>query len=499
MKIGRSAGLLLPIFSLPGPHGIGTLGREAFAWIDFLAEAKQTFWQVLPVGPTGYGNSPYQSFSSFAGNPYFIDPDLLAEDGLLTPSEYRDTFRDVPPGRVDYGALFLQKEPLLRKAVSRLYESPPPELGRFFAAESSWLEDYALFSALKREKHGAPFWEWSAGEREGDSLALEDAGIRLSEEIRYEKGVQYLFFSQWEKLKRYAAKRGVRLFGDLPFYVSADSADVFFHRSEFFLDAKGAPTRIAGCPPDAFAVSGQLWGNPIYRFDVMKENGYRFWISRLAFSLGMFDLLRIDHFRGFDAFYTVAAGAKDAHDGTWQQGPGEDFFRCVQKALGDLPLVAEDLGFVTESVKNLLRAADIPGMKVLQFAFDSREAGDYLPYRYPLQSVVYTGTHDNDTLHGFIRHAAQKDIAYAMRYLWAKSEEELCRNMMLAALASPSDLSILTVQDLLGLGSEARINTPGTSDGNWEFRLRHLPGEKEARFLAEYTELYGRCESAGGS
>ena len=493
MRIPRSAGLLLPLFSLPSPHGIGTLGKEAYEWIDFLAEAKQTFWQLLPVGPTGYGNSPYQSFSTYAGNPYFISPDLLAEDGLLKKDEYRGMFSDLPADRVDYGALFLRKEPLLRIAVARLYETPPPWVSQFFADAAGWLEDYALFSALKRENHGAPFWEWRAGEREGDAAALEEARRRLSEDIRYEKGVQYLFFSQFARLKAYAAKRGVRLFGDLPFYVSADSADVFFHRDEFFLDARGAPSLVAGCPPDAFSAAGQLWGNPIYRFDVMRERGYGFWLSRLSFSLGMFDLLRIDHFRGFDAFYTVPADAADARTGAWQKGPGADLFRTVRETLGDLPLVAEDLGFVTDSVRELLRTTEIPGMKVLQFAFDSRESGDYLPYRYPMQSVVYTGTHDNDTLRGFCRHAAPTDIAYAMRYLLADDEESLCRNMMLGALSSVSDLAILTVQDLLGLGSEARINSPGTKSGNWEFRLPRPLGEKEARFLSEYTELYGRC------
>ncbi len=493
MRIARSAGLLLPVFSLPGEHGIGTLGKEAYAWIDFLAEAKQTYWQLLPVGPTGYGNSPYQSFSTFAGNPYFIDPDLLAEDGLLSSDEYRGLFSDIPRDRVDYGALFLRKEPLLRKAVKRLFEAPPAGLNQFFADASGWLEDYALFTALKRENRGAPFWEWRAGEREGNAAALEEARRRLSEEIRYEKGVQYLFFTQWVRLKVYAARRGVRLFGDLPFYVSADSAEVFFRRDEFFLDARGAPSLVAGCPPDAFSAGGQLWGNPVYRFDVMRERGYRFWLERLSFALGMFDLLRIDHFRGFDAFYTVGAGAEDAREGTWQRGPGAELFRTAREALGDLPLVAEDLGFVTDSVRELLRAVDIPGMKVLQFAFDSREAGDYLPYRYPMQSVVYTGTHDNDTLRGFCRHAAPRDIERAMRYLLAENEETLCRNMMLAALSSVSDLAILTVQDLLGLGSEGRINTPGTQSGNWEFRLPRPLGEGEARFLAEYTELYGRA------
>lgn len=493
MRIPRSAGLLLPVFSLPSEHGIGTLGKEAYAWIDFLAEAKQTYWQLLPVGPTGYGNSPYQSFSTYAGNPYFIDPDLLAEDGLLFPDEYRGAFADIPRDRVDYGALFLRKEPVLRLAVKRLFEAPPPGLSQFFAGASGWLEDYALFSALKRDNRGVPFWEWRGGEREGEPVAMEEARRRLSEEIRYEKGVQYLFFSQFARLKAYAAKRGIRLFGDLPFYVSADSADVFFHREEFFLDARGAPTLVAGCPPDAFSADGQLWGNPIYRFDSMRENGYRFWTERLSFALGMFDLLRIDHFRGFDAFYTVDADAENAKEGMWQRGPGAEFFRVVRDSLGDLPLVAEDLGFVTDSVRDLLHVVDIPGMKVLQFAFDSREAGDYLPYRYPMQSVVYTGTHDNDTLRGFCHHASPDDIAHAMRYLLAEDEEMLCRNMMLTALSSVSDLAILTAQDLLGIGSEGRINTPGTQSGNWEFRLTRPLGEKEAHFLSEYTELYGRA------
>lgn len=488
----RSAGILLPIFSLPSPYGIGTMGQAARDFIRFLKEGGQRYWQVLPIGPTGYGDSPYQSFSSFAGNPYFIDLDDLAADGLLRPEEYQSLDWG-QPRRVDYAMLLQTRLPVLRIAVRRLLKAPTEDYGQFLLDNASWLEDYALFMALKRAHGGAPWYHWPPEERLSHSGRLA-AGRQLSEEADFWRGVQYLFFHQWSQLKRLANESGVSIIGDLPIYVAHDSADVWAHPQQFQLDKNLDPVEVAGCPPDAFSEDGQLWGNPLFDWDAMKRDGYIWWLKRISFQFRLFDVLRIDHFRGFDQYYAIPYGASTARQGRWRPGPGLDFFQAVQQALGATPIIAEDLGLLTPSVRQLLRDTGYPGMKVLQFAFDNAaQDSEYLPHRHERNCVVYTGTHDNETVLGWMSSAPAATVAYAKRYLRLNTREGYAWGMMRGAWSSVADLAIMQMQDLLSLGSQGRINTPSTLGENWQWRL--LPGQANSRLadrLLQTTRLYGR-------
>ena len=489
----RRSGILMPISSLPSPCGIGALGAAARAFVDFLAAGGQSYWQILPICPTSYGDSPYQSFSSFAGNPYFIDLDVLADWGLLEPDEYRMLDWGGDPGQVDYEALYKNRFSVLRLACSRLGRGDLLELGRTLL-DKSWLKDYTLFMALK-EKYGGVSWlEWPEEIRLRRPEALKAARKELAGEIAFWERVQYLFFSQWWSLKEYANQKGVSIIGDLPIYVALDSADVWANPGQFQLDETGVPTEVAGCPPDGFAADGQLWGNPLFDWEHMKADGYRWWLKRIAFQLNIYDVLRIDHFRGFDAYYAIPYGETTAKNGRWRPGPGMDFFRAVNEALGEQNIIAEDLGFLTDSVRELLRQTGYPGMKVLELAFDSRDpAPGYLPHCYPAHCVAYTGTHDNDTILGWLASAAPEDAAFARAYLRLSKREGYHWGMMRAAWASPADLAIMQAQDLLGLGSEARMNTPSTLGGNWQWRA--LPGaftKKLARRLYREAEVYQR-------
>ena len=462
----------MPIFSLPSPWGIGTLGAAAREFVDFLAAGGQSCWQVLPLGPTSYGDSPYQAYSSFAGNPYFIDLDELAGQGLLEPEEYQDLDWGNDPERVDYETLYQKRFDVLRLACSRLKGR---DALACVAWRPDWLEDYALFMALKGKYHGAAWLEWPEGERLREPDALEATRKELAEEILFWKQVQYLFFRQWRSLKAYANQKGVSMIGDLPIYVALDSADVWSNPEQFQLDPEGRPIEVAGCPPDAFTEDGQLWGNPLFDWESMKENGYAWWLRRIAFQFELYDTLRIDHFRGFDAYYAIPYGDKTARNGSWKPGPGIAFFKAVNKALGKKDIIAEDLGFLTPSVRKLLKDSGYPGMKVLEFAFDSRDEGsDYLPHCYPARCVVYTGTHDNDTIQGWMASAPRKSVSFAKAYLRLSARETYHWGMMRAAWASPADLAVMQFQDLLGLGSQARINTPSTLGHNWQWRA--LPG-----------------------
>ena len=490
----------MAISSLPSPWGIGTLGAEARAFADFLQAGGQSCWQMLPIGPTSYGDSPYQSFSSYAGNPYFIDLDELAAEGLLKPEEYRDLNWGDDPERVDYARLYALRFPVLRLACGRLWQRDEGAVEAFCRGNRDWLEDYALFMALK-DRHGGKSWqEWPRGERLREEAALERARRALEEEVRFWKGVQYLFFRQWRALKRYANDRGISILGDLPIYVSGDSADVWANPRQFQLDGEGRPTEVAGCPPDGFSEDGQLWGNPLFNWDRMREEGYRWWIRRIAFQFTVYDSLRIDHFRGFDSYYAIPYGDKTARNGRWRPGPGIDFFRAVRRQLGRRDIIAEDLGFLTPSVHKLLRQTGYPGMKVLEFAFDSRDTGsDYLPHCYTPHCVVYTGTHDNDTVQGWMASAPRKDVAFAREYLRLSRREGYHWGMMRSAWASAADLAVMQMQDLLGLGSEARMNTPSTLGGsNW--RWRALPGSFSpalARRLRREMKVYQRLPRSG--
>ena len=478
----------MPISSLPSPYGIGTLGAEARKFADFLAAAGQSCWQVLPLGPTSYGDSPYQSFSSFAGNPYFIDLDLLADWGLLKPEEYQGLDWGGAPERVDYALLYQNRFDVLRLAVSRLSRGGKLEL-RGTIWPDGWLEDYALFMALKNKFGGASWLEWPEDIRLRRPEAMAAARKELSGEVAFWEYVQRLFFAQWWGLKEYANEKGVSIIGDLPIYVALDSADVWANPGQFQLDGDGLPTEVAGCPPDAFTADGQLWGNPLFDWEKMKEEGYAWWLRRIAFQFQLYDTLRIDHFRGFDAYYAIPYGDKTARNGRWRPGPGIEFFKTVNQALGKKDIIAEDLGFLTPSVKKLLRATGYPGMKVLEFAFGDRDGGSgYLPHRYPARCVVYAGTHDNDTIQGWMKHASRKERAFAKDYLRLSRREGYHWGMMRSAWASPAELAVMQFQDVLGLGSEARMNTPSTLGDNWQWRA--LPGSFDQE-LAErlYQEM----------
>ena len=484
----RASGILMPVFSLPGPYGIGTLGNEAFAFVDFLAAAKQTYWQILPIGPTGYGDSPYQSFSAFAGNPYFIDFRLLAADGLLTEAELP---APQPVGPVDYGALYQQRPVVLHKAADRLLASPTPAYEAFCEAQSGWLEDYALFMAVKAEQGQAGLADWPDDLRTREPATLAAAKERLAAEVDYYKAVQFFFYTQWNALKAYANSHGIQLVGDIPIYVSPDSSDLWTHPELFQTDGAVHLTSVAGCPPDAFAADGQLWGNPLYDWPRHEAEDFRWWKQRIKHATSIYDVVRIDHFRGFESYYSIPAGNKTAAGGHWEKGPDRAFIDAMHKALGEGGIIAEDLGYLTPEVKAMLAASGYPGMKIMQFAFDSREPGNYLPYTYPRNSVVYTGTHDNVTAEGWRQSASAEDVAYACRYLRC-APEDLTEAMICACLSCVSDMAVIPLADWLHLDAEARINTPSTQGANWQWRLTQPLTPALSAHIAELTALYHR-------
>ena len=492
----RSCGVLMPVFSLPSPHGIGTLGEVAFRFIDFLAGAGQSWWQMLPLSPTGCGDSPYQSFSAFAGNPYLIDLDLLCGEGLLTPEELEGARFGSDPRAVDYAALFAGREKLLRRAAARI----APEdagLAAFRERSGSWLPDYALFMAIKSERGMAPLADFPDELRLRSASALAEARARLREEICFYEICQYLFDRQLQRMRRYAAARGVGLIGDLPIYVSPDSSDLWAEPELFVCRPDGSLPEVAGCPPDAFSRTGQLWGNPLYHWPRHAQDGFAWWRRRMRHACGQFDRMRIDHFRGIDSYYAVPAGAATAEHGVWRDGPGMALIDALREEIPSLPFIAEDLGFLTDRVRALLRESGLPGMKVLQFAFDSREESDYLPHRYPRRSVVYTGTHDNTTAADWEKSAPAPDAALAREYLNLSPGGDFADALIRAALASVSELCIIPLADYLGLGAEARINTPGTLGGNWVWRAlpEDFTPELRAR-MRRLAALYGRLPGA---
>ncbi|MEG2958470.1 MAG: 4-alpha-glucanotransferase [Oscillospiraceae bacterium] len=490
----RSSGILMHISSLPSPYGIGTMGREARAFAEFLAAAGQTYWQILPICPTSFGDSPYQSFSTYAGNPYLIDPEDLERDGLLRPEEYKNQdWGD--PGRVDYGLLYQKRYPMLRLAADRFLQNPAPEFMQFCRANAFWLDPYALFMALKEHHGGAPWQDWEEPLRNRNQQALMQAESDLSGEISFWRVVQFLFFRQWNGLKRYANDRGISIIGDLPIYVSGDSVEVWTDPQQFQLDKNLLPTEVAGCPPDGFSAQGQLWGNPLFDWDYMAQDGYKWWIRRIAYQCKIYDVLRIDHFRGFDTYYAIPYGDKTAQNGRWRQGPGAELFAAVEQVLGKQHIIAEDLGFLTPTVHALRDATGFPGMKVLEFAFDSRDGSGsvYLPHNYPENCVVYTGAHDNDTILGWMESATPEDVAYAKKYLHLTPAEGYHWGMMRAAWESVADTAVVQMQDLLGLGSEGRMNVPSTVGENWKWRApQGFASPQLAQRLRQETETYHR-------
>ncbi len=478
----RNCGILMPISSLAGSQGMGTLGKPAHDFVDFLVQAGQGVWQILPVAPTGYGDSPYQSCSAFAGNPYFIDLELLEEDGLLKKKDYASLKWGEDPAQVDYALLYEKRYPVLEKAFET-WKTQRPVLGwdtpfsddwyAFVFRNESWLEDYALYMAVK-EANGMKHWlEWPRELRTRQPQALEQFRQKNADRILFWKFLQYEFDKQWRALKEYANESGIKIMGDIPIYVSADSADAWTGGRLFELDGEGRPARVAGCPPDYFSADGQLWGNPLYDWNYHRQTGFAWWIQRVRHSMGIYDLLRIDHFRGFDTYWAIPANASTAREGKWEQGPGMELFNALKTALapeGSLPIIAEDLGELFDSCRRLLKESGFPGMKVLQFAFGGTDS-EYLPHNHIQNSVVYTGTHDNTTAAHWLKEAgSRKEVANARKYLNLDRKDPV-RGMIRAAIASCADLAIIPMADWLELGEEARLNTPGKLGGNWAWRV----------------------------
>ena len=492
----RESGVLLHPTSLPGRMGIGDLGPQAGRFLDWLEAAGQSVWQVLPLGPVGYGNSPYNAASTFAGNPMLISPDRLVDASLLPPSAL-EKLPSLPADRVDYPRATAAKSELLRTSWEYFVAWAPTalkdELEAFCEAPEQlvWLEDWALFAALKEKFAGRPWQQWPRELALRSAVALAQSRRELADEIAYHRYLQFLFFQQWDQLRADANRRGIRLFGDLPFYVALDSADVWANPGVFHLDDDAQPIDVAGVPPDYFSATGQLWGNPIYRWDRLQEDGYSWWIDRLRINLRLTDLLRIDHFRAFVEFWQVPAGEKTAIAGRWTRGPGRRPIDAVREALGELPLVVEDLGIITDEVRELRAALGLPGMKVLQFGFDTVDS-EHLPHRVTPDTVYDTGTHDNDTAVGW--HAAMDaEHRQRLRTYLGHSASTIHQVMIRAVLTSVADLAVIPLQDVLGLGSDERMNRPGEPQGNWEWRLQSGQlSDTHATWLRELTELSGR-------
>ena len=487
----RSSGILLHITSLPSKYGIGNLGKEAYAFVDFLKQAGQKYWQILPLCPPGYGDSPYQGFSTFAGNPYLIDPEQLVERGWLRQEVLDSVEGSQQDDQVDFRKMYDERLHMLQAAFHGFREDMPADFAAFAEQEASWLPEYALFMAIKAHFDDRPWLEWPADIRLHQPQALAYYRELLSLDVQFHCFLQYVFHEQWQKLRAYAHENGVKIIGDVPIYVPLDSADVWAHPENFQLGRTRRPKCVAGCPPDGFSKNGQYWGNPIYDWERMEQSGFSWWLQRIGAAGRNYDVVRIDHFRGFESCYSIPAGNKTAAGGHWEKGPDRDFIHAMHEALGEGGIIAEDLGYLTPEVKAMLAESGYPGMKIMQFAFDSRESGNYLPHTYPRNSVVYTGTHDNVTTEGWRTNASPEDVAYACRYLRCKPED-LTEAMICACLASVSDMAIIPLADWLHLGSEARINTPSTQGANWQWRLGSpMPGSLAAH-IAQLTALYER-------
>lgn len=489
----RASGILLPVSSIPSAYGIGSFSKEAYEFVDFLEKAGQSYWQILPLGPTGYGDSPYQSFSTFAGNPYYIDFEELIEEGLLTKEQCGECDWGGSEAYVDYEKIYKSRFRVLKEAFDNSRLEDNEDFQAFVAENAFWLSDYSLYMAVKDSYKGKSWSEWDEDIRLRKPEAIEKYAEKLKEEILFYEFQQYLFDTQWRKLKKYANDKGVKIIGDIPIYVALDSADTWANPELFQLDENRRPTGVAGCPPDAFSATGQLWGNPLYKWDYHKETEYAWWIQRISYCYKLYDVVRIDHFRGFDEYYNIPFGDTTAEFGRWEKGPGYDLFKVMKKKIGNKPVIAEDLGFLTPTVNQLLKKSGYPGMKVLQFAFDSREESDYLPHNYTANSVVYTGTHDNDTTVGWYQAISRRDRSFARKYLNIKNSRELEWNFIRAALGSVSDTAVIPMQDYLGLGSEARINVPSTLGTNWKWRMTkgQIP-EGLAEKIYDLCKLYGR-------
>lgn len=494
--MNKGAGILLPIFSLPSEYGIGCFDKAAYSFVDFLKASGQSVWQILPIGPTGFGDSPYQSFSSFAGNPYFIDLSELTEKGWISKNECRADFSD--NGRyIDYAKLYHKRLALLKKAFTNSAICNDSSFLNF-KKKNKWLCDYSLFMAIKDLCGGSPFYKWDDELKYRRQKALDEYSEKLEEETEFYCFLQYIFYSQWRRLKSYANDRGIKIIGDIPIYVAYDSADVWASPQLFQLDKSLKPKAVAGCPPDGFSESGQLWGNPLYDWNYHKKTDFSWWIKRLSHTFELFDIVRIDHFRGFDEYYSIPYQDKDAKNGRWEKGPGMALFKAVEKALGKKDIIAEDLGFVTDSVRKLVKDSGFSNMKVLQFAFDLRDTGssnDYLPHTYCKNSVCYTGTHDNQTLSSWICSVSESEKNTLREYLcdFYTPDDRLNLPLIALIMRSKSRLCIIPMQDWLNFNDDARINTPSVTSGNWRWRL--LSGDIDRKLtdrIYRITESFGR-------
>lgn len=492
----RGAGVLMPVFSLPSPYGIGTFGRAAYEFVDFLKKARQKYWQVLPLGPTSYGDSPYQSYSAFAGNPYFIDLDTLAEEGLLTKEEIKGCFWGENETRVAYDAVFQYRFPLLKKAFAKSEYKEEEGYEKFCMENWFWLNDYAFYMALKIHFENEEWLAWPEDIRFRKKAAMEQWKEELKEEIEFWKFLQYKFFQQWKKLRDYANGQGISIIGDIPIYVALDSADVWTHPELFLLDEENlTPLKVAGVPPDAFSETGQLWGNPLYRWDYQEKNGFSWWRERMKASSRLYDVIRIDHFIGVTQYYAIPAGAEDGRIGEWEKGPGKKLTDAIGQVIGDTKIIAEDLGIAVPEVKELLEETGYPGMKIIEFAFSGDRRNEHLPHMYHPNTVVYGGTHDNETLAGYFKPEARQwwELQYIADYMGVSHQADLVDRVFLTAYQSVASVVIFQTQDILKLDNWARMNTPGSMGTNWQWRMR--PGELTDRHsdrLAWLVDIFGR-------
>ena len=469
----RASGILMPVTSLSSKYGIGCFSKEAYEFIDGLVKAHQSYWQILPLGPTSFGDSPYQSFSTFAGNPYFIDLEELISEGLLSKEECEECDFGDDERVVDYGKIYESRFGLLWEAFQN-FDLENNEYKDFLKTNKEWLDDYSLYMAIKDSYDGAIWTDWDEDIKLRRNEALKEIKEELEDDIEYYNFIQFEFYKQWNKLKKYANDNGIKIIGDIPIYVAFDSADCWANTKLFQFNEDNIPSAVAGCPPDAFAATGQLWGNPLYNWDYHKKTDFQWWTQRMEQCMDLYDMIRIDHFRGFDEYYAIPYGEKTAVNGRWKKGPGLDLFKTIKDKLGELPIIAEDLGFLTDSVRQLLKDCGFPGMKVLQFAFDSREESDYLPHNYVRNCVVYTGTHDNNTLLGWYEELNESDRKMSQEYLnnnWTPGNE-IHWDFIGLAMRSVADICVIPAQDYLGIGAEGRINTPSTLGGNWVYRIK---------------------------
>lgn len=495
----RACGVLLPIFSLPSKYGIGCFSKEAYEFVDFLKEARQTYWQILPVGPTGYGDSPYQAFGAFAGNPYFIDLEDLIKRKWITRKDcdsidWGSTDCSNGSDYVNYEVIYHNRFKILKKAFLKSNITEDPEFRKFEKKNSKWLKDYAAYMAIKEAHGSVSYLEWEDDIRLRKKSALTKWCEELKEDILFHEFLQFMFYTQWGKLKKYANDNGIKIVGDIPIYVSLDSADTWADPKLFQLDDKGYPTRVAGCPPDCFSEDGQLWGNPLYDWEYHAQTGYKWWIDRFSSCFELYDVVRVDHFRGFDAYYSIPYGEKTARNGKWVKGPGYDLFKAVKEALGERQVIAEDLGFITPSVHRLIKKCGYPGMKIMLYGFEKDNVSEHAPFTYTQNCVVYTGTHDNDTITTwFTKCLKPKEREYIRKYMNFKGNKDIAWNYIRTGMASVADTAIFPIQDYLGLGREAKINSPSTLGDNWKWRL--IPGKltpELAGRMREMAEVYHR-------